>query len=595
MAYAPNTIVSNIADLQAATATTLTSSQAYVLGYATASDGGEGMFVLGATTTADGGTIINDAAGRSWYRQSSGAVNIKWFGANGNGTTDNTAVFDSLELSALLEFYVPEGVFYAASINQGGLTKTYTGPGVVKYGTQPLKMNNPQAILKPAHNPLSRVSAGTATMPRSLVFVGDSITAAYPVGYAGGFPAQINQKIAAKSHLPVASQIPFCDLDYVTTSGAVTIGTTGPIGRSYILPPGASVSFVSDYVDLLQVYYAQSSTTTELTITGGAFNETLTTAAGTNPCVVLGALSINRGGLGVTYTFMNSGSNPLEINGFFVSHFNNSQGVTVQVMAYPGYTTENYISAEALNAIATQTFNGASNPVYVVGLGTNDAFSATAAITPAAYEANLKTIVGYLVETFNNASSVVLFSPMMPYGSSATTPLAPFNEYRDALYEVAREYSCDVIDGTEFDMNANSAVLHYDGLHPSQIGYNALSDWLFNKLGLDAIELPPIYSAIAVDSGFTANNAFSVVAKNKKATFSGYVSVSGTVTYPAVIGTIANVGAFAPIEMKYLYAGTNPYGGASITISTAGVITALNGPSTPGFFFFDGLAYELDY
>lgn len=68
----------------------------FVQGYTTIADGGSGAFVLSTTdlTSPDnGGTIIVDAAGNRWYRAGLGgsAVSVKWFGATGNGTTDDTA------------------------------------------------------------------------------------------------------------------------------------------------------------------------------------------------------------------------------------------------------------------------------------------------------------------------------------------------------------------------------------------------------------------------------------------------------------------------------------------------------------------------
>lgn len=71
-----------------------------VRGYYTANDGGGGIFNYDATQSAvnNGGTIIN-----GWIRQYSGAVNVKWYGAKGDGTTDDTTAIqnsfnDSLEL-----------------------------------------------------------------------------------------------------------------------------------------------------------------------------------------------------------------------------------------------------------------------------------------------------------------------------------------------------------------------------------------------------------------------------------------------------------------------------------------------------------------
>lgn len=61
------------------------------------------------TTSADnGGTIIVDASGRRWNRLFTGAVNVKWFGAVGNGSTNDT---DAIQRShnASYDVYYPSG------------------------------------------------------------------------------------------------------------------------------------------------------------------------------------------------------------------------------------------------------------------------------------------------------------------------------------------------------------------------------------------------------------------------------------------------------------------------------------------------------
>lgn len=107
-----------------------------------------GFFVLDSsdTTTADdGGTVIVDASSRRWKRIYDGAASVKWFGAVGDGSADDTAAL------ALARAFVaanatrnrlafPSGIYkYSASPNwaiqdaviesQGEVRLRYTGAG----------------------------------------------------------------------------------------------------------------------------------------------------------------------------------------------------------------------------------------------------------------------------------------------------------------------------------------------------------------------------------------------------------------------------------------------------------------------------------
>lgn len=85
-----------------------------VLGYYAKGDGGGGLFYWdGASTEADnGGTIIQAigiATGR-WKRVYSGAINAKWFGAKGDGVTDDTvAIQNAVNASVNSSLYISSG------------------------------------------------------------------------------------------------------------------------------------------------------------------------------------------------------------------------------------------------------------------------------------------------------------------------------------------------------------------------------------------------------------------------------------------------------------------------------------------------------
>jgi hypothetical protein len=70
-------------------------SPVWVMGYRTPGDGGEGMFVTGTAEADNGGTIIQ-SAGLTYYRETQGIeVSVKWFGAFGDGVTDDTSFIQS--------------------------------------------------------------------------------------------------------------------------------------------------------------------------------------------------------------------------------------------------------------------------------------------------------------------------------------------------------------------------------------------------------------------------------------------------------------------------------------------------------------------
>lgn len=96
-ALGSSVLLLNIAALRAFNDTT-PPGVIFLEGYTSAGDNGGGMFIYVSTdvsTSDNGGTIIVDASSRRWYRLYTGALSVKWFGATGNGSTDDITTIQS--------------------------------------------------------------------------------------------------------------------------------------------------------------------------------------------------------------------------------------------------------------------------------------------------------------------------------------------------------------------------------------------------------------------------------------------------------------------------------------------------------------------
>lgn len=66
------------------------------------------------TTADNGGTVIVDAAGRRWKRQFSGRANARWFGATGDGVTDDAAAIQAA-VDTDLPVHLPAGKYFIST------------------------------------------------------------------------------------------------------------------------------------------------------------------------------------------------------------------------------------------------------------------------------------------------------------------------------------------------------------------------------------------------------------------------------------------------------------------------------------------------
>lgn len=121
-----------------------------VLGHASEGDGGGGIFRFdsGSSATDDNGIVFQpDIGSGRWIRVFGGAVNVQWYNATGDSSTDDLAAFDAAELGAVTHganaVYIPAlagGNFYKLSdvwniLNRDNFTVYGDGPqsAIVSY------------------------------------------------------------------------------------------------------------------------------------------------------------------------------------------------------------------------------------------------------------------------------------------------------------------------------------------------------------------------------------------------------------------------------------------------------------------------------
>jgi len=165
---ATNLVLSNIAALRAVTSG---SGTVTINGYTSDGDGGGGIFYWdsSSTETDNGGTIIKASAittGR-WIRLYSGAIKVAWFGAKGDGATDDTtaltnahAIAESVEykenknylISDTNQIEIYDGCKYSGNgakitVGSGATISDSAGDGFGRYNNNVFYRNSTAGVL----------------------------------------------------------------------------------------------------------------------------------------------------------------------------------------------------------------------------------------------------------------------------------------------------------------------------------------------------------------------------------------------------------------------------------------------------------------
>jgi hypothetical protein len=228
------------ADYTAFRAYTGTARSAYVTGFdtsATTSPSGiAGDFTRddSDTTSADnGGTIIVDANGARWKRVYNGPVNVEWFGAKGDGVTDDTAAIQAALTEASstgAELTIPDGYTFRCAAGQ-----SVTG-GLILRGRGTIKFNDASQfglLIDPARTVSTTVSAITSPFTYPAGTGIESGAAQLAVADATGFVRGGKCHLRSDDKFTWDATVNRAELVEISDISGTTVYLTAPLVHSY--------------------------------------------------------------------------------------------------------------------------------------------------------------------------------------------------------------------------------------------------------------------------------------------------------------------------------------------------------------------------
>ena len=410
------------------------------------------------------------------------------------------------------------------------------------------------------------------TYPVTTVWIGDSITYGYNPSTSDdvtqSYPYLVQSWLNAKEG-DVGQGLymnggNFSPTRY-TTTGTVTNSNLGPLHNDLVLASGASVTVQATNINTVVFFYQRQTTGGTVTVTNTAGTYGTQSTAGAVANDVQSSYMYAPAGTPTTQSItLSCAGGPCEITGLigtttYVSATNTPWFFEMQ--AQNGYSTADFITTEVLNSINSQVLYRGNGGFYnfILALGTNDIYSPTKAVSSATFKSNLITIINGLEA---NLGRPILTVPLRVKQSGGFSPvLEPFDNYRQVIYQLAREYSLPVIDLSELDM---TPAYQDDGVHPNKFGYQMLADFWYRKLNLASLRVNAGVTSVGAAgqvlmigstpgslaaSRITDNGAIVTVNGQLGITSNGYdvpsslgIGQSGTVSYLDATGS-TNSGA----------------------------------------------------
>lgn len=366
----------------------------------------------------------------------------------------------------------------------------------------PLSSSFPPNVFNYAPQQLKKWRAALASVKTGvanarILCIGDSTTfGAYSNGTGSGawnalnYPAQLAARfnsagINAHSNSwmgagrTITDQLPFDSR--MTTTSDWTVFT--PQGIGGFIPCSQSVtgtgylSFTPTVnVSTFNIFYVQTTTARSFNwnINGGSNTNVSTLNATTGLAVATATGTLGANTLNIQYS---SGSNYIYINGI-EAYDNSKKWVSVINAGWRGSTASSWNqSASLYNPIPA--ISVVAPNLTLINLSINDWNAGTAIST---YIANIQAVITAALAT-GDVILVTANPSQTPFSGDATQSAQ--QQYVTALYGLAASNNLVLIDlfsrwGTW--TSSNSLGMNYDNLHPNQLGYNDMAQFIANVI-----------------------------------------------------------------------------------------------------------------
>jgi hypothetical protein len=264
----------------------------------------------------------------------------------------------------------------------------------------------------------------------------------------------------------------------ITVTGSTSVGTTGPLGESLVMQPGAALNFAGAY-EQIDVFYNKASSAGSLVF---AFNGTgfkTVNCSGAAELDKYSGPSLTGQIASGTYTITCTGA-PVEITGI------DRLGVKVAGSlprarfirnAHGSYNFGHFVGAKITSMVKQAAAYSAKKPTVILALGINERNT----VGPTGYTALLVRVQQTLTDL--NAAGVTRIFAMMPLrtsGPAETTAFITGLSYDNligGLQEVYRSNNIPMINLSALDLGA-SGDLYSDGIHPLDSGHYRMTQEL---------------------------------------------------------------------------------------------------------------------